>query len=222
MNRAAAFLAAAVLLSGCAETQLLTPVSPLLGTPLSMRVREYEIQHQIAELERKGDWASLSGLAVKATERDPGDEDWLVVLGYARLQAEDYSHAITILRRAGKRSPEDADPGNLEGEALRLSGQKAEAVRVLEHSVMNHPNSAQGWYLLGKAYTDTQRLERARAAYAESVCMEPEYSMGWFGLAGILARVGPRDQYEDALKHLGALNPALLEAHLKGQSARKP
>ena len=187
-----------------------------------MRVRDYELQRQIAELERKGDWVSLSDLAVKATARAPGDEDWLVILGYARLQAEDYRHAIDILRQAAERSPEDADPANLEGDALWLSGQKAEALRVLEHSVMNHPNSAQGWYLLGKAYADSQRLQRARAAYAESVRMEPEYSMGWFGLAGILARVGPRDQYEDAVKHLGALNPALLNAHLKEQSAGKP
>ena len=216
MKLAAALAAAAVLLSACAETQLLTPVSPLLGAPLSLRAGDYEARRQIAELERKGDWRSLSTLATQVVARNPGDEDWLLILGYARLQAADYPQAIETLRQAAARTPEDADAANLEAEALRRSGQHGEAARILERSVMDHPSSAPGWFLLGLAYTDLKRLDRARAAYAESVRMDTEYAMGWYGLAGALARLGPRDQYEDALKHLGALNPALLEEHRKG------
>ncbi len=36
MRLAAALAAAALVLSACAETQVLTPVSPLLGAPLSL------------------------------------------------------------------------------------------------------------------------------------------------------------------------------------------
>ncbi len=222
MRYTAALIVAAVLACACAETQLLTPVSPLLGTPLSIRARDYELRRQIAEFERSGDWQSLSGLAAKALERNSGDEDWLVILAYARLQAGDFRQANEILRDAARLSPEDADAVNLQGEALRLSGQPGQAIRLLERSVLDHPNSAPGWFLLGEAYTDAQRADRARAAYAESVRIEPQYAMGWYGLAGILARLGPRDQYENALKHLGALNPPLLEAHVKAVSAAKP
>ena len=215
MKLAAALTSAAVVLLGCAETQLLTPESPLLGAPLSLRAGSYEARRQVAELEQKGDWRTLSGLAGQVTARSPGDEDWLLILGYARLQAGEYPEAIEALRQAAARAPEDDDAANLQGEALRRSGQPGQAARILERSVMDRPSSAPGWYLLGLAYTDLQRLERARAAFSESVRMDPEYAMGWYGLAGVLARIGPADQYEDALKHLGALNPSLLEEHRK-------
>ena len=222
MKSAAALLVAAVLACGCAGNQVLTPVSPLLGAPLSLRARDYEIRRHIAQLEVKGDWQSLSAMAAEVTARDPADEDWLVILGYSRLQAGEYRQAIEVLRQAAERSPEDADAPNLQGEALRLSGQSEQAIQLLERSVMSHPNSVQGWFLLGEAYRDSRRLERARAAYGESVRMEPEYSMGWFGLAGVLSSIGPREQYEEALKRLKAVNPALLEAHSKAVSGGKP
>jgi len=221
MKCAAALLAAAVL-GGCAQMQVLTPVSPLLGTPLSTRARDYDTRRQIAELEGKGDWQSLSAMAAQVAARDPSNADWLVILGYARLQAADYPQAMDILGKAAERSPEDADARNLHGEALRLSGQTERAVQVLERSVMSHPNSAPGWFLLGEAYGDSKRLERARTAFAESVRIEPEYSLGWFGLAGALARVGPREQYELALQRLKALSPELHEAHIRAVSAQKP
>jgi tetratricopeptide (TPR) repeat protein len=221
MKPAAALVAAVVLLCGCAETQFLTPVSPLLGAPLSIRIRDDDARRKIAELERKGDWQTLAILAAQVSARDPADEDWLVILGYARLEAGDYRQAIDVLRQAAERVPEDVDPRNLQGEALRLSGQSEQAIQVLERSVMSHPNSPAGWFLLGEAYSDARRLERARAAYSESVRIEPEYGMGWFGLAGILARVGPRGEYEEVLKRLKAVNPELMEAHLKAVSADK-
>jgi len=219
MKCAVALLAAAIL-GGCAQMQVLTPVSPLLDRPLSLRARDYDIRRQVAELEGKGDWQSLSAMASQVTARDPSNEDWLVILGYARLHAADYAQAIDVLKQAAERSPEDVDARNLHGEALRLSGQPEQAVRVLERSVMSNPDSAPGWFLLGEAYGDTKRLDRARAAYAESVRVEPEYSMGWFGLAGVLARLGPRKEYELALQRLKALSPVLHEAHLKAVSAQ--
>jgi cytochrome c-type biogenesis protein CcmH/NrfG len=216
MRLAAALLAAVALLSGCAQTQHLTPVSPLLGMPLSTRARDHELRRQIADLERKADWQALSALAARAAALDPTDEDWLVVLGYARLQSADYGQAIEILKKASDRSPEDADARNLQGEALRLSGQPGQAIRVLERSVFDQPNVASGWFLLGEAYRDASRLREARQAYGQAVRIEPEFAMGWYGLAGILARSGPQDEYEQVLKRLQALNSSLHELHLKG------
>ncbi len=222
MRLAAALAAAALVLSACAETQVLTPVSPLLGAPLSLRAGSYEARRQVAELEQNGEWRSLSELAGQVTARSPADEDWLLILGYARLQAGEYREAIEALRQASARAPEDDDAANLQGEALRRSGQPEQAARLLQRSVMDRPSSAPGWYLLGMAYTDLKRTERARAAFSESVRMDPEYAMGWYGLAGALAQLGPPDQYEDALKRLGALNPALLEQHRKALAQTKP
>ncbi len=221
MKIAAALVVAAALLGACAEAPLVAPVSPLLNVPLSVRARGYELRRQVAQLETKGDWASLSALAGQATAANPGDEDWLVILGYARLQAGELPQAIDAFQQAARRAPEDADAPNLQAEALRRSGKPEEAARVLERSVMDHPNSAPGWYLLGLAYSELRRLDRARAAYAESVRMDPDYAMGWYGLAGVLERLGPRDQYEDAVKHLGALNPALLEDHKKALAEKR-
>lgn len=215
MRRAGAVLAAAVLVWACATEPVLTPEAPLLASPLSTRADSDDIRRQIAQFELKGDWQALSELAAGLIALEPSNSDWLVILGYARLHAEDYGKAIEVLRQVADRTPEDVDASNLQGEALRLSGQADSAIRVLERSVFSHPNSVAGWFLLGEAYRDTQRLERARHAYSEAVRLQPEYGLGWYGMAAVLGRIGPKDEYEDALKKLQSLSPALYQQHLK-------
>ena len=220
MRRAGAVLAAAALVWACAQQPVLTPESPLLGAPLSTRAENEDARQKIAEFEQKGDWQGLSGLAAGEIAREPANTDWQLVLGYARLHAEDYAKAIEVLRQVAERTPEDVDARNLQGEALRLSGQPDSAIQVLERSVLARPNSVAGWFLLGEAYRDTQRLERARHAYSEAVRINPEYGLGWYGLAAVLGRVGPKDEYEEALKKLQTLSPALYQQHLKLRTPR--
>jgi cytochrome c-type biogenesis protein CcmH/NrfG len=63
--------------------------------------------------------------------------------------------------------------------------------------------------MLGDAYFDDSRLERAKEAYRQSVQIQPDYATGWYGLARVLARVGPKDEYELALQKLQQLRPEI-------------
>jgi cytochrome c-type biogenesis protein CcmH/NrfG len=203
-------LAAAVALAGCATTGPdFIPASPLLDVPLSARIRDSEEARRIAQLEINGDWATLAALAAPHVARNPLDAEWRVVFGYARLQQNNYAEAVAALAPVAERSPEEVDAHNLLGEALRLSGHADDARRVLERATFTHPNSHVTRFLLGEVYREGNLLERARGAYSEAIRLAPSFSLGWFGLARVLARTGPRQEYELALKRLQALDPEL-------------
>lgn len=211
MTRAGAWLLA-IAVAGCAAGPLaLLPVTPLLATALASRGGDDQAAKLIAELEAKQDWAGLSALAARHLKLDPSDTDWWVIFGYARLRDKDYQQAIEVFSRLVDRAPEDTDARNLLGEALRLSGRPGRAVQVLERAVTISPSSPASWFLLGEAYRDDRRLERAKAAYLDAVRLEPAFSPAWLGLAKVLARTGPREEYEEAVKRLQALDPAMAQ-----------
>jgi cytochrome c-type biogenesis protein CcmH/NrfG len=217
IKAAARMLAVAVALAGCAATPPFVPVSPLLASALSSRGEDEQIRKRIAELEIKEDWPGLSSLAVQYLAQNPADDNWMVIVGYARLKEKDYRQAIDALTSALQRSPEDIDARNLLGEAFRLSEQPERAVQVLEHAVAIDPTSPATRFLLGEAYRDSGRLERAKSAYLESVRIEPSYSAGWFGLVMLLSRTGPREEFEKALKQLETVDPELAQEVLRTQ-----
>ena len=79
----------------------------------------------------------------------------------------------------------------------------------------------EGWFLLGEAYSDAIWLERAKYAYREAIRLETTYVSAWYGLAGVLARVGPKDEYQDALERLRSLKPEAAQQHLKSVAERR-
>ena len=107
------------------------------------------------------------------------------------------------------RNPEDIDPRNLLGEALRMSGQPVLAAQVLERAIGINSNTPATHFLLGEAYRDDNRLERAKEAYRDALRVDPEFSPAWTGLAGVLARTGPRVEFEEAIKQLLRLEPEI-------------
>ena len=153
--------------------------------------------------------AGLAAYAMRHIERDAEDIDWWVILAFAQIQQKQYAQAIDLLNRAIARSPEDIDPRNLLGEALRLSGQPVRAAQVLERAISISSNTPATRFLLGEAYRDENRLERAKEAYRDAVLIDPDFSPAWAGLAGVLARTGPRAEFEDAIKQLLRLEPEL-------------
>ena len=206
-------LAAALTLPGCATTGPdYIPASPLLDVPLSVRVRDSDAAKRVAQFEIKRDWAALGALAAPYVARDPGDGDWRLVLGYARLQQNNYAEAVAALAPLVELRPEEVDAQNLLAEALRLSGQSDRARLVLERAAFMHPNSHVTRFLLGEVYRENNLLERARTAYSEAVRLDSSFSLGWFGLAKVLARTGPREEYDLVLQRLRALDPELAGA----------
>lgn len=199
----------ALVLTACAAALPFIPVTPILSTALSSRANDDATAKEIVELEIKQDWAGLAALATREIQRDPGDVDWWLIFAYARMQQKQYPEAVQILNRAIERSPEDVDPRNLLGETLRLSGQPARAVEVLQRALSINSNAPTTYFLLGEAYRDDNRLERAKDAYRDSIRIDAEFSPAWVSLAGVLARTGPRDEFDQALEQVARLEPQM-------------
>lgn len=195
--------------AACAAALPFIPVTPLLSVALSSRVNDDEVAKRIVELEIKKDWVGLADFASQQMQRDPSDMDWTVILAFAQIQQMQYKPAIALLERAVGRSPEEIDPRNLLGEAYRLSGNPIRAAQILERAITIHSNTAQTRFLLAEAYRDDNRLERAKDAYRDAILIDAEFSPAWGGLAGVLARTGPREEFEDAIKALLKLEPDL-------------
>jgi tetratricopeptide (TPR) repeat protein len=222
MGRWANALVLGLALAGCStQGDLIIPETALMAHPLSLRPGGDTVAQAIAQLEIKEDWKSLATLANSQLTGGLPDDDWKVVLGYARMKSGDLPGAIETFRSVADRNPEDVDARSLLGESLRLSGQADRAVEVLEKAAQSHPNAHKTWFLLGEAYADASRLERAKYAYREAIRLETTYVPAWYGLAGVLSRVGPKDEYQDALERLRSLKPEAVQQHLKSVAERR-
>ena len=219
--RLARWLVLVALVAGCqTQSELIIPETALLAHPLSLRPGGDQAAQMIAQLEIKEDWKGLVTLANGQMTGGLPDDDWKVVLGYARMKGGDLPGAVETLRSVADRNPEDVDARTLLGESLRLSGQADRAVEVLEKAAQSHPNAHKTWYLLGEAYADASRLERSKYAYREALRLEPDYVPAWYGIAGVLARVGPKDEYQQALGRLQALKPEAAKQHLSSVQSK--
>ena len=200
-----------LVLAACAPVSLLMPTAPLLSAALASRGDDSDTAEAIRDLQVKRDWIGLSRLASERIALKPDDADWWVVLGYATLQKKDLPEAIKILGTAVERAPEDIDALNLLAEAQRLSGQVARSTRTLERAMTVDPSSPISRFLLGEAYRDEGLLSRAREAYAEAVRLEPGFILAWNGLARVLQRTGPQEDFEAAVARLRKLDPVLAQ-----------
>ena len=216
MKRRLAAFSLALCVAACATALAFIPVTPLLSTALSARVNDDATAKEIVKFEVNKDWPGLIAFALRQIERDPDDVDWWVILAFAQIQQKQYPQAMEILTRAIARSPEDVDPRNLLGEALRLSGQPVPAAQVLEQAIAISSNTPATRFLLGEAYRDDNRLERAKEAYRDAIRVDPEFSPAWAGLAGVLARTGPRVELDEAIKQLMKLEPEMAKQILSG------
>lgn len=219
-KRAAAILFA-LCTAACAAALPFIPVTPLLSTALSSRVNDDALAKQVIEMEIRKDWLGLAKFAAARMVTEPEEIDWWVILAFAQIQQKEFKPAIALLERAIARSPEDIDPRNLLGEAYRQSGDPARAAEILERAVYINSNTAQTRYLLGEAYRDDNRLERAKQAYRDAVLIDAEFSPAWASLAGVLARTGPREEFEEAIKQLTLLEPQIAK-QLMGTVKPKP
>lgn len=201
--------------AACATALAFIPVTPLLSTALSARVNDDATAKEIVALEIKKDWAGLKDYALQRLTQSPEDIDWWVILAFAQIQNKEYKSAIDNLNRAIVRTPEEVDPRNLLGEALRLSGDPVRAAQVLERAVSISSNTAATRFLLGEAYRDDNRLERAKGAYRDAIMIDAEFGPAWASLAGVLARTGPRAEFEEAIDRLMKLEPELAQQILK-------
>jgi tetratricopeptide (TPR) repeat protein len=166
-------------------------------------------QKVVADLEYRKDWDGLAKAAEAGIKLDPHNADWWFVAGYAYSRSDRHGLAVARFTERVRLAPDDILGSNMLAQAYRDSGQPARALQVLNNAHLTRPGTPATYYLLGECYTDLNRFLPAAAAYRESVKLDAKFTRSWFGLGRSAAELGNRGDYDQALKALRELDPAL-------------
>ena len=191
-------------------------VSTLLG---NLQGVEDANRKRVAELEARKDWDGLVKLAGENLARDPNNADWWTVAGYAHSQAGRYAPAIQCYNEVVRLSPDEMLGWSLLAQTYRDMKEPARAVQTLTHAHLVRGGSAQTWYLLGESYSDLNRDVPAVSAYREALGFNREFAQAWFGLGRAYSRLGRVAEFDQALKALAQLDPALADQLAKQRPA---
>jgi len=212
-SRLAAALLAAAFLGACGAPQPYTEGKLADGTPSVLLTHLKSLgesnQKVIAELELRKDWDGLAKAGEAGAKLDPHNADWWFVAGYAYARAGRHGLAVQRFTERVRLAPDDILGSNMLAQAYRDSGQPARAVQVLNNAHLARAGTPATYYLLGESYSDLNRYLPAAAAYRESVKLDSKFARSWFGLGRSAAELGQRDDYNEALKALRALDPEL-------------
>jgi tetratricopeptide (TPR) repeat protein len=166
-------------------------------------------QKVIAGLESAKDWDGLARAAEAAIKLDPHNADWWFVAGYAYSKSGRYGLAVQRFSERVRLAPDDMLGWNMLAQSYRDADQPLRAVQTLTNAHVVRPGTPATYYLLGESYSDLNRFLPAAAAYRESVKMDSKFARAWFGLGRSAAELGNRGDYDQALKALRELDPAL-------------
>jgi tetratricopeptide (TPR) repeat protein len=168
-------------------------------------------QKVIAELESSKDWDGLAKTAEAGIKLNPHNADWWFVAGYAYSKAGRHGLAVERFSERVRLAPDDMVGWNLLAQSYRDAGQPLRAVQTLNNAHLVRPGTPATYYLLGESYSDLNRYLPAAAAYRESVKLDSKFARSWFGLGRSAAQLGNRGDYDQALKALRELDPALAQ-----------
>ena len=166
-------------------------------------------QRVIAELESSKDWNGLAKAAEVGIKNNPHNADWWFVAGYAYSRAGRHGLAVERFTERVRLAPDDLLGWNLLAQAHRDAGHSLRAVQTLNNAHLVRPGTPATYYLLGESYSDLYRYLPAAAAYRESVKLDSKFAQSWFGLGRSAEQLGQKSDYDQALKALRELDPAL-------------
>jgi tetratricopeptide (TPR) repeat protein len=166
-------------------------------------------QKVISDLESRKDWDGLAKTAEASIKLNPHNADWWFVAGYAYSRAGRHGLAVERFGERVRLAPDDMVGWNLLAQSYRDAGQPLRAVQTLNNAHLVRPGTPATYYLLGESYSDLNRYLPAAAAYRESVKLDSKFARSWFGLGRSAAQLGNRGDYDQALKALRELDPAL-------------
>lgn len=207
---AAGMLAA---LLGCTPQQaLLSSIIPDGTTSVllsHLQSEEEGNRKQVAALEARKDWDGLVKLAEQNLAREPRIAGWWFTAGYAHSQAGRHQRAAECFREMANLSPDDIEGWELLAQEYLASGQPRQAVQILTNALRVRDNSPPTWLLLGQGYEDLARPDLAVGAYRSAIKLDNQLAQAWLGLGRSSARLNRRSDYDQALKTLEKLDPAL-------------
>lgn len=181
-------------------------VSVLLG---HLEGTDDEVKKRLLEMESRKDWSGIARFADESVARDRTNADWWFVSGYAHSRAGRPGRAAEAFNELVRLAPDDAENWTLLAQAYRDNKQPQRAVQSLNTAHQIRKGTAPTYFLLGESYADLNRDLPAAAAYRESVQIDADFAPAWFGFGRASARLGRWPDFENALKSLQRLHPAM-------------
>lgn len=214
MLRAILTCLALLVLAGCTpQTALLSSLLPdgTVSALLSHLQREEDVnRRKVVELEGRRDWDGLAKFAEEFLAKDRHNADWWFVAGYAHSQAGRHARAIECYDELLRMAPDDLLVWNLMAQSHRAAGQPQRAVQTLNNALrVRQEAPPETWFLLGESYSDLNRHDQAAAAYRGAVKLQPDFAQAWFGLGRAQARLGRLADFNETVRALEKLAPAL-------------
>jgi len=163
---------------------------------------------QIAELEKKQDWAGMLALARAQLQREPTRADWWFLQGYALGRQGQHAAAVESYQQATRISPEDEGSWLALGQSQYALGQPELALRAYRQALRFRPESAQAYLALADTHQQQGRPDLALPEYRECVRYAPETAPCWLGLAAAYQQTGERERRDEALQALRKLDAA--------------
>jgi arylsulfatase A-like enzyme/Flp pilus assembly protein TadD len=136
-----------------------------------------------------------------------------VVLAKIAMEREDFSTAVSALRRALELNPEAVDLHYQLGNALASEGKLEAAIGQFQHALQLDPRHAKAHGALGRALQLTGRVEEAIGHFRQAVECRPDLPEAHNDLGNALAANGQLDEAIDCFRQALSINPDYAEAH---------
>ena len=180
-------LAVCTMLGACTPAgQLIFALLPDGTVPMLLSHLERESdtnRRRVAEFEKAGDWSGLAQFADENIAKQPGNNSWWLVAGYAYSRQNNHARAIDCFREMVRLEPQAPDGWNLLAQEHRLLGEPRQAVDVLTRALDALRESPTTLVLLGDSYGDLNRFEPAARAYKQALDIDGNLGPAWAGLA---------------------------------------
>ena len=125
--------------------------------------------------------------------------DWLYLLGAVQFEQGEFDEAAKTFRSALQLRPGDLPAELRLAESLALIPQEGEAGAVYRNILARHDNCPQAWYGLGRVQAAQGDHAAAAESYQQALRVFPAYAAAQFALAGVLRRLGNKDEAERLL-----------------------
>jgi tetratricopeptide (TPR) repeat protein len=131
---------------------------------------------------------------------EPGNFDWLYLLGAVRMELGDLDAARELLQSATAIQPANLAANLRLAQALTGLTRYAEAAPIYRKVLGQHPDCAQAWYGLGRVQAAQGDHAAAAQSFAKACDLFPDYGAAHFAAAQQLRLLGKQDDAQRRMK----------------------
>ena len=146
--------------------------------------------------------------------RDGESAETRLMVGTAKMNAQDFSEALKDLQKAAELNPQLTDVYSYYGMALLATGDTAAAADAFRKELQTNPNDFVSNLQLGVVLKQDQRYEEARASFERALRVRPGDPGVRYQLATLDLIAGDLDKACAKLEGLIKESPQFVEAHV--------